>query len=48
MRSIYIEDFSVWALIQVGQNYTISYDLKRKSGRYNLITIVPGEYNGQC
>lgn len=46
-KQIYIEDFSIWALIQVDQNYTMSYDLSKKSKRYNLKTIVPGDYNGQ-
>lgn len=46
-KQIYIEDFSIWALIQVNQNYTISYDLSKKLRRYNLKTIVPGDYNGQ-
>lgn len=44
---IYIEDFSIWALIEENQNYTIVYDLMKKSKRYKLITIVPGDYNGQ-
>lgn len=46
-KKIYIEDFSIWALIQEGQNYTLVYDLRKKSGRYKLRTIVPGDYNGQ-
>ena len=45
-KKIYIENFSIWALIQVNQNYTIVYDLMRKSGRYELRTIVPGDYKG--
>lgn len=46
-RKVYIKDFSIWALIQVDQNYTIVYDLLKKSGKYRLRTIVPGDYNGQ-
>ncbi|WP_025784479.1 hypothetical protein [Sporosarcina sp. D27] len=46
-KQIYIEDLSIWALIQVDQNYTMSYHLSKKSSRYNLKTIVPGDYNGQ-
>ncbi|WP_039043472.1 hypothetical protein [Sporosarcina sp. ZBG7A] len=46
-KQIYIEDFSIWALIQVDQNYTMSYDLSKKTRRYNLKTIVPGDHNGQ-
>lgn len=46
-KQVYVEDFSIWALIQVDQNYTMIYDLMKKSGRNNLITIVPGDYNGQ-
>ncbi|MCM3757240.1 hypothetical protein M3197_07015 [Sporosarcina aquimarina] len=46
-KQIYIDDFSIWALIQVNQNYTISYDLSKKLRRYHLKTIVPGDYNSQ-
>lgn len=46
-KKIYIENFSIWALIQVDQNYTIVYDLMKKSGKYKLRTIVPGDYRGQ-
>lgn len=46
-KQIYIEDFSIWALIQGNQNYTISYNLSKKSRKYHLKTIVPGDYNGQ-
>lgn len=46
-RKVYIEDLSIWALINVNQNYTIVYDLMKKSQRYELRTIVPGDYNGQ-
>lgn len=46
-NKIYIEDFSIWALIEENQNYTIVYDLMKKTKRYKLITIVPGDYNGQ-
>ncbi|MFC4354828.1 hypothetical protein ACFO0S_07155 [Chryseomicrobium palamuruense] len=46
-KQIYIENFSIWALIQENENYTIIYDEMKKSGRYKLRTIVPGDYNGQ-
>ena len=46
-KKIYIEDFSIWALIRADQNYTMIYDLRKKSGTYTLRTIVPGDYNGQ-
>lgn len=46
-KKIYVDDFSTWALIQVNGNYTVIYDLMKKSGRYNLRTIVPEDYNGQ-
>lgn len=46
-KKIYIEDFSIWALIEENQNYTVIYDLMNKTKRYQLITIVPGDYKGQ-
>ena len=46
-RKVYIDDFSIWALIEENQNYTIDYDLMKKSGMYELRIIVPGDYNGQ-
>lgn len=46
-KKIYIEDFSIWALIEENQNYAITYDLMKKTERYKLITIVPGDYEGQ-
>jgi hypothetical protein len=46
-RKVYIDDFSIWALIKENQNYTIDYNLMKKSGRYELKVIVPGDYNGQ-
>lgn len=46
-RRIYIEDFSIWALIEENKKYTIVYDQMKKSGRYMLRTIVPGDYNGR-
>ncbi|MCK1999502.1 hypothetical protein MPH47_20115 [Psychrobacillus psychrodurans] len=45
-KKIYINDISIWALIQVEQNYTIVYDLER-SGKYKLRSIVPEDYKGQ-
>lgn len=46
-KQVYVEDFSIWALIQPNENYTIIYDLRKKPGTYKLRTIVPGDYNGQ-
>jgi hypothetical protein len=46
-KKIFIEDFSVWALIKENQNYTIVYDLIKKSQRYKLRSIVPEDYDGQ-
>lgn len=46
-KKIYIENFSVWALIEENQNYALTYALMSKTGRYKLITIVPGDYKGQ-
>jgi len=46
-KKIYVDDVSIWALIQVNENYTAVYDLVKKSGRYNLRTIVPEDFNGQ-
>lgn len=46
-KQIYIEDFSIWALIQENENYTISYERMKNSGRYKLNKIVPGDYDGQ-
>lgn len=46
-RQVHIEDRSIWALIQENENYTIVYDLFKKSGQYKLRKIVPGDYKGQ-
>lgn len=46
-KRLYIEDFNTWVLIEENQNYTMSYVLLRKTDHYQLITIVPGDYNGQ-
>lgn len=46
-RRVYIEDFSIWALIETDQNYTVDYVLMKKSGRYILRKIVPGDYKGR-
>ncbi|WP_419962344.1 hypothetical protein [Psychrobacillus sp. BM2] len=46
-KKIYIENFSIWALIEENQDYTVVYDLLNKTKRYQLITIVPGDYKGQ-
>ncbi|GKV64499.1 MULTISPECIES: hypothetical protein [Sporosarcina] len=46
-RQVYIEDFSIWALIEVDQNYTVDYVLMKKSGRHILRKIVPGDYKGR-
>ncbi|MFC5602446.1 hypothetical protein [Sporosarcina koreensis] len=46
-RKIYIEEFSIWALIEENEKYTIVYDQMKKTGRYKLRIIVPGDYQGQ-
>lgn len=46
-RKIYIEEFSIWALIEENEKYTMIYDQMKKTGRYKLRTIVPGDYQGQ-
>ena len=46
-KKIYIDDFSIWALIEENQNYALTYVLMKKTGRYKLITIVPGDYKGR-
>lgn len=46
-RKIYIEEFSIWALIVENEKYTIVYDQMKKTGRYKLRTIVPGDYQGR-
>ena len=46
-KKIYIEDFSIWALIEEKRNYTIVYDSTKKSKRYKLKKIVPEDYDGQ-
>jgi len=46
-KKIYIEDFSIWALIEEKQNYAMTYALMKRTGRYKLTTIVPGDYKGQ-
>lgn len=46
-KQVYIEDFSIWALIETDQNYTVDYVKMKKSGKYILRKIVPGDYNGR-
>lgn len=46
-KKIYIEDISIWALINENQFYTISYVLNEKNNKYYLKSIVPANYNGQ-
>ena len=46
-KKLYIEDFSLWALIEVDHNYTMVYDYSIISKKYNLRTIVPGDYTGR-
>lgn len=45
-KRIYIETFSVWALLEVGNNYLIRYE-EKKPGQYNLKEIVPENFEGQ-
>lgn len=46
-KKIYIEDFSIWALIDENEYYAMTYALMNKTGRYKLTTIVPGDYKGR-
>jgi len=46
-KKIYIENFSIWALIEENENYTISYSLMKDTEKYYLESIVPDDYNGQ-
>ena len=46
-KKIYVENLSIWALIEENKSYGISYDKMKKTGRYKLTTIVPGDYKGQ-
>ncbi|MTD29854.1 hypothetical protein [Planomicrobium sp. YIM 101495] len=46
-KKIYIDNFSIWALIEEKQNYTVEYNQSKKSKEYQLVTIVPGDYNGR-
>lgn len=46
-KKIFIENFSIWALIEENESYTIVYDLMEDVEKNYLRTIVPGDYNGQ-
>ena len=46
-KKVYIDNFSIWTLIEENENYTIVFGINKKSKEYQLKTIVPGDYNGQ-
>ncbi|AXI00545.1 hypothetical protein DV702_12930 [Sporosarcina sp. PTS2304] len=46
-KKIYVENFSIWALIKENENYTIVYELKKNTKKYYLKKIVPEDYHGR-
>lgn len=46
-KKVYIDNFSIWALIEENENYTIVFGINKKTKEYQLKKIVPSDYNGQ-
>jgi trans-2-enoyl-CoA reductase len=44
-KKVFVENFSIWALIREKEDYTATYITK--SGTHELTTIVPADYEGQ-
>jgi len=46
-KNIYISDMSIWALIEEGETYTVSYESDEHSRKHTLTSIVPKDFDGQ-
>lgn len=46
-KKIYISDVSIWALIEEGQTYTVSYESDEDTRKHTLTSIVPQDFEGQ-